>query len=134
MNNAFVSQDNALRASVAALLVFLGRAFIDYYYVYGDLGLNTGMVTLSIAINLALFGGWIWGLMATAQGSRRGAMVVLGLDLFFLVTIAVGTLVAYCPSPCATAWPLGEITNWLSLLVSALAALTGWAFLRQGWS
>jgi hypothetical protein len=38
--------------------------------------------------------------------------------------MGVGTLVSYCPSPCSTAWPLGEIANWTSLVVGLLAGIS----------
>ncbi len=66
------------------------------------------------------------------QGGRRGIVALLGFDLFFLIVIAVGTLVAYCPSPCRTAWPLGEIANWSSLAIGLLAAIALGLQFRRG--
>lgn len=124
MKNWFTSLNGALTLSVAALMVFLGRTFIDFYYVYGEFGLGVGLVALVNLINLALFGGWIWALIAAAQGSRRGWLAAFGFSLFFLLVIAVGTLVSYCPSPCPTGWPIGEIFIWLSLVFGLLGSLT----------
>lgn len=131
MNNVFVSQSTILKLTFAALLVFLARTFIDYQYVYSDFGLNTGMMALTMLINLALFGGWIWGLLAMVHGSRRWAIAVLGINLFFLLVVAVGTQVAFCPSPCQTAWPLAEIANWLSLILGILATVALAIYVRQ---
>jgi hypothetical protein len=113
------------------LLVFLGRTFIDFYYVYEEFALNVGMVSLVMLLNIVLFGGWIWGLLSAVQGSRRGVIAVLVFDLFFLLVIAVGTLVSYCPSPCRTAWPTGEIFNWLSLVAGLLASLSSGIHLQK---
>ncbi len=123
MKTWFTSLNGAITLSLISLLIFLGRAFIDFYYVYGEFSIDLGVVTLAILLNMALFGGWIWGLLAAVKGSRRGLIAVLVFALFFLLTVAVGTLVAYCPSPCRTAWPLGEIANWVSLAVGLLAAV-----------
>lgn len=120
----FTSFNGAITLSVISLLIFLGRAFIDFYYVYGEFGIGVGMVTLAILANAALFGGWIWSLLTAVQGRRRGVAALLGFDLFFLLVVAVGTLVAYCPSPCPTAWPLGEIANWVSLVIGLLTAVS----------
>ena len=126
MKNWFTSPNGALTISVLALLVFLGRAFVDFYYVYAEFGLGVGMVALANLIHLALFGGWIWSLLAAVQGSRPGWVAAFGISLFFLLAIAVGTLVSYCPSPCSTAWPVGEIFIWLSLIFGLFAsAATG---------
>jgi hypothetical protein len=124
MKNWFTSLNAVISLSVISLLVFLGRTFIDFYYVYREFSLDVGMVTLAILINLALFGGWIWGLLSAAQGSRRGLITVFGFNLFFLLVIAVGTLVSYCPSPCRTGWPIGEIFIWASLVAGLLGSLS----------
>ena len=124
MKNWFTSLKGAVALSVMSMLVFLGRAFVDFYFVFGEFALSIGMLGLTILIYTALFGGWIWALLAAVQGSRRGVAVSFVFNLFFLLAIAVGTLVAYCPSPCRTAWPLGEFANWLSLVVGLLAAIS----------
>jgi hypothetical protein len=110
--------------AVISLLVFLARTFIDFYFVYGEFGFGVSMVGGMILIHLALFGGWIWGLLSAVQGSRRGLITVFGFNLFFLLVIAVGTLVSFCPSPCRTGWPLGEIAIWASLIAGLLAAIS----------
>ncbi|MFQ5616219.1 MAG: hypothetical protein ACE5GO_07145 [Anaerolineales bacterium] len=131
MKNWFTSLKGAVTLSVISLLVFLGRTFIDFYYVYAEFSLSVGMVGLTMLVNMALFGGWIWGLLSTVQGSRRGLISVLVFDLFFLLVIAVGTLVSYCPSPCQTAWPLAEVTIWASLVFGLLAAISTGFHLRE---
>jgi pyruvate/2-oxoacid:ferredoxin oxidoreductase beta subunit len=80
---------------------------------------------------MAVFGGWLWGLLAATRGSRRGLIIALGFDLLLWLGIAVGTLLAYCPSPCDTAWPLMEIANWANLLFGLLAAVAAGLHLRS---
>jgi hypothetical protein len=126
MKNWFLSLSGAITLTIISLLIFLGRAFVDFYYVFGEFGLDVSMVAGAIVIYLALFGGWIWGLLSAVQGSRRGMIAMFSFNLFFLLIIAIGTLVSYCPSPCRTGWPLGEILIWLSLVFGVLAsAATG---------
>ena len=126
MKNWFLSLSGAITLTIISLLIFLGRAFVDFYYVFGEFGLDVSMVAGAIVIYLALFGGWIWGLLSTVQGSRRGMIAMFSFNLFFLLIIAIGTLVSYCPSPCRTGWPLGEILIWLSLVFGVLtSAVTG---------
>ena len=122
--NWMKSIPGAITLSFLALLVFLGRTFIDFYYVYDEFNLGVGMITLVVLINMLLFGGWIWGLMSAGQEKQRGHQVLFGLNLFFFLLIAVGTLVSYCPSPCRTGWPLGEAFIWLSFGVGLLASLS----------
>jgi hypothetical protein len=38
-------------------------------------------------------------------------------------SLGLGTTVAYCPTPCATMWPLLEVANWANTLSGLLAAL-----------
>ena len=86
MKNWFLSFHSAITLTVISLLVFLGRAFIDFYYVYGEFGLGVGMISGMTLIHMALFGGWIWGLLSAVQGSRRGLIAVFGFNLFFLLS------------------------------------------------
>jgi len=123
MKNWFTSLRGAIAFTLISLLVYLGRAFIDFYYVFGEFGLGVGMVGAVIFIYLALFGGWIWALLSAVQGSRLGLIIAFGFNLFFLLFIAVGTLVSYCPSPCQTGWPLGEIGIWASFIAGLLATI-----------
>ena len=123
MKNWFTSLNGAITLSLISLLIFLGRTFIDFYYVYDEFSLDTPMMGLVILLNMALFGGWIWGLMSAVKGSRRGLMASLGFDLFFLIVVSAGTLITYCPSPCPTGWPLAEIASWASLVIGLLAAI-----------
>jgi hypothetical protein len=124
MKNWFISLRGASTLAVTSLLVFLGRTFIDFYYVYDEFSLSVGLVGGTILIHMALFGGWIWSLLSAVQGNRRGLIAVFGFNLFFFLFIAVGTLVSYCPSPCRTGWPLGEIAIWASLVAGLLAAIS----------
>ena len=124
MKSWFMSSRGAITLALVSLLVFLGRTFIDFYYVYGEFGLSVGMISGTTLVHMLLFGGWIWSLLSTVQGSRRGLIAVFGFNLFFFLFIAVGTLVSYCPSPCQTAWPLGEIAIWTSLITGLLASIS----------
>jgi len=89
MKNWFTSLNGAIALSMISLLVFLGRTLIDFYYVYREFNLDVGTVALAMLANMALFGGWIWALLSAVQGSRRGLISVLVLDLFFFFVIAV---------------------------------------------
>lgn len=124
MKNWFLSLRGAINITVISLLVFLGRTLIDFYYVYGEFGLSVAMVSGTMLVHMVLFGGWIWSLLSAVQGSRRGLIAVFGFNLFFFLFIAVGTLVSYCPSPCQTGWPLGEIAIWTSLITGLLASIS----------
>jgi hypothetical protein len=124
MKKWYLSLHGAITFALIALLVFLGRAFIDFYYVYGEFGLQLGIVSGAVLIHTLLFGGWIWSLLSAAQASRRGLCSLFGFNSFFFIVMGVGTLVFYCPSPCRSGWPLGEIVNWTSLIVGFVAGIS----------
>jgi hypothetical protein len=115
----------ALILSAAALLSFLARAFVDFRYVYAELGLDNAAFGFATVVHLVFVGGWIWALVAASQ--RRGAMYVLLIYDIVVMVWGLYTLSALCPSPCRTGWPVGEIAIWSNLAAgtsgAALAAL-----------
>lgn len=131
MKTWFSSLNSVIAFSMISLLIFLGRTLFDFYYVYTEFSLSLGMVTLAILINMVLFAGWIWSFISASKNKPRGLIAVFVFNLFFLVVIGLGTLVSFCPSPCSTAWPLGEIFNWTSLVFGVLAAFAMGSYLRQ---
>ena len=112
----------ALLLSGAALLSFLSRTFIDYRFVYGEMNPGTGSFALLTLASLAFYAGWIWAIVAASHQRRRAMFILLAYD-FLLVVFGITTLISLCPSPCRTAWPVGEIAIWSNLLVGALATV-----------
>ena len=112
----------ALMLSGAALLSFLARTFVDYRFVYAELGFDVGALGISVLVHLALFGGWIWALVAASHARRRAIYVVLAYNVL-VAAFGLYTMTKLCPSPCRTGWPVGEITIWCNLLIGVAAAL-----------
>lgn len=123
MKNWFTSLNGAITLSVFALLTELWRAFFDFQHEYSTYLKGQDMILLGTLIYTLFFAGWAWGLLAAARGSRGGLIAALVINLLFLLVIPVGTMVAYCPSPCATLWPLFEIGNWINLIFGLLATV-----------
>ena len=88
---------------------------------------------MSISINTALLGGYLWALLVALKGSRRSLIAVLIFTLLLPVGIGVGTLISFCPSPCPTAWPLGEIVNWTNLIAGLAAVASVGLYLRTAY-
>jgi hypothetical protein len=130
MKNWFTSLNGAITLSAIAWLTELWRAFLDMFRIYpfelgySDFVKNTGAVFLVTLLYTALFAGWAWAMLQGLRGSRRALISALILNLLFLLAIPIGTLVAYCPSPCSTVWPLMELANWLNLIAGLLAAVS----------
>ena len=112
----------ALILSVAALLSFLARTFIDYGFVYQGLYPSIRSMAILTLITLVFIAVWIWALLA-ASHERRRAMYVLLIYAAVVVLHGVVTLVTLCPTPCPTAWPLGEVVIWSNVLVGILAVV-----------
>jgi len=131
MKTWFTSLNGAVILSVIALLTQLWRAFLDFQHEYSNFLNSTGAVLLGTLLYTALFGGWAWALLRARRGSRRALIVALIINLLFLLVLPIGTLVAYCPSPCPELWPLMELANWINLLFGLLATVTLALQLRQ---
>ncbi len=123
MKSWFSSLDGAIALSVIALLTELWRAFMDFQHEYARFLNGTGAVLLGTLIYTALFGGWAWALLGAARGSRRALIAALVINSLVLLVLPVGSLIAFCPSPCGELWPLFELANWTNLLFGLLAAV-----------
>lgn len=123
MKTWFTSLNGALTLSGFALLTELWRAFFDFQHEYSSYLKGQDMILVGTLIYTLFFAGWAWGLLAAVRGSQGGLIAALVINLLFLLIIPVGTLVAYCPSPCATLWPLFEIGNWINLIFGLLAGV-----------
>ena len=122
MRPSVSARNAALILSVAALLSFLARTFIDYGFVYQSLYPSIRSMAILTLITLVFIAGWIWALLA-ASHDRRRAMYVLLIYAAVVVLHGVVTLVTLCPSPCPTAWPLGEVVIWSNVLMGILAVV-----------
>lgn len=112
-----------LAAGTLALLVFLARGWLDWRFVFSEFTADDDIATTFIAILFytAVCAAWIWALVATGRERRGGAIGVLVLSLLLLVVGGIATFAALCPSPCGTAWPLMEATNWFGIVVGVVA-------------
>lgn len=122
MKSWFTSLNGALTLSVIALVTELWRAFFDFQNVYPNYLQGPGMILLGTLIYTLLFAGWAWALMSAARGSRSGWIAALIINALFWLIVPFATLIAYCPSPCASVWPVAEIGNWIDLITGLLAA------------
>ena len=121
----------AIILSLAALLSFLARTFLDFRFVYQEIGLDVPSLSVATILNLAFFAGWIWALIVASHAGRKAMYALLALDVL-LVFFGLSTLTSFCPSPCQTAWPLGEVLIWSNLLIGIPAVATAIMALRTG--
>jgi hypothetical protein len=121
MKSWFTSLNGAVALSVIAMLTELWRAFVDFQNEYSIFLDGTGAVLIGTLLYTALFGGWAWALLRALRGSRSALIAALIINLLFLLVLPIGSLVAFCPSPCSELWPLMELANWINLLFGLLA-------------
>ncbi len=112
-----------------AFVAFLERAFLDWRYVYVDLTSDVATTGLTLAVYVLLVGAWLWALAGVAHRRRGGVIAVVCLTAVLLVALSIGTASAFCPSPCSTAWPLMETSNWFGLVVGLVVCAAGVALL-----
>lgn len=112
-----------------AFVAFLERAFLDWRYVYVDLTSDVATTGLTLAVYVLLVGAWLWALAGVARRRRRGVIAVVCLTAVLLVAMSIATASAFCPSPCSTAWPLMEASNWFGLVVGLVVGAAAVALL-----
>ncbi len=119
----------ALILSVATLLSFMARAFIDYGFVYRELYPTTGSIGILTLVYVAFLAGWIWALLSASHMAKRAMYALLAYGAIIALHAGV-TLYSFCPFPCRTAWPVRQIVISSNLLlgipavVAALLSLT----------
>ena len=117
------SLNGAITISVIALMSFVGRSFLDARYVLTEDMPNASkaMVGGWALFTMVLVGGWVWAIVAVAQGSRGG--LIAAVLIAALVGLYGGaSLIAFRPIM-PSAKPLGEIVIWSNLVFGLLAAL-----------
>lgn len=118
----FRSRNVALAFSSISLLSFMGRTFLDYGYVFHELGISkSDILPITVGI-LAFYGGWLWALIAAGKNSRKGFFGLLIYNSLLLL-LGISTFTTLCPSPCTTVWPLGELLMWSNVVIGLMAIL-----------
>jgi len=122
MTALFSLRHGALLLSGMAMPSFMGRTFIDYGYVFPEMGVSTAdLLPITFGV-LAFYGGWLWALIAAGRENRKGVAILLVYNLL-LIIFGVSTFTTLCPSPCRTAWPTAEILMWSNVIVGVVAVL-----------
>jgi hypothetical protein len=117
------SLNGAIAVSIIALMSFVGRSFLDARYVLTEDMPNASkaMVGGWALFTMVLVGGWVWAIVAVAQGSRGG--LIAAVLIAALVGLYGGaSLIAFRPIM-PSAKPLGEIVIWSNLVFGLVAAL-----------
>jgi hypothetical protein len=131
MNTGFSSKKNVMRLTIATLILFLGRTFVDFQYVFPEMMYETPTALLSLVIYTAIFGVWIQSLLGMERDQRGWFVTSLVITAFLFLGISLSTTLVYCPPPCQTFWPFAEIINWLDNIFGAVTLVATFLYLRQ---
>lgn len=123
MKSWVTSWNGAVALSAIAFLSFLARTLLDAQYVFHEFASTPNVSAMAILIYTALFGAWLWGLLAAVRGSRPGMIVALAMTALLCVGTAIGTLISFCPSPCKTAAGWMETANWSNFILGLAAVI-----------
>lgn len=115
-----------------AAVMFLVRTFLDFRFVYPQFTADDDLATAGISFVLygLVSGIWIWALVGVARERRRGVIAIAVLAGVTLVLMWVATAAAFCPFPCPSEFPLGELVNTGGLVAGVLALAASLGRLR----
>jgi len=125
MNSWFKSLTGAMTLTSIAFLAGLAQLilvvrFLPLEYA-GFLPDNQpGQVALGMLPLLAMYGGWVWALLAAARSSRGGLIAALIYSVVMALA-GLGNVLVFCGGPCA-AWPVGDIIQWANLITGLVAS------------
>ena len=134
MKTWFTSLNAAITFSVIAFLTGLARLMLDARFVseFADfMGDQPGQVALVMLTLIAFFGGWVWALLAAVRGGRGGLIGALVCSLLLALGDGLTTVLVFCPTPCPTVSPLGDIIIWANLIIGLVASAALGLQLRQ---
>jgi hypothetical protein len=124
---SIISLNVAVALSAVAFLTGIARLILEVRFVpeiVNSMPENQpGQVALLMLIPVAFFGGWLWALLAAVRNKRRGLIAALIFALLLAFGWGLPTVVAFCPTPCATVAPLTDIITWSNVVVGLIAAI-----------
>ena len=131
MNNGLSSKKNVMRLTLATLIVFLARTFVDFQFVFPEMFTDTSTSVLALVAYTAFFGVWVQALLGMERDQRGWAITSLVITAFMFFGVSLSTTLVYCPTPCQTFFPYAEIINWLGNIFGAVSIAATFLYLRQ---
>lgn len=117
--------------SILSLLVFLGRAFYDFHFLYSRQVPNNQMLLYKVIAYLVSVGVWIRGILGTQNQSRAGLIALIVMNLLSNVAFGIATLVIFCPPGCVP-FPMLYFWNTAQLVLGVLTIiLAGWSMAQR---
>lgn len=135
MKNSFLSLNAVITFSGIAFLSGVARLILDVRFVpevFQAMPEDApGQTALVMLIFIALFGGWLWALLAAHRDSQRGLIALLIFNLIIVFAWGLSTLAVLCPFPCPVAPPLTDIVTWSNVIFGLIATTAVGIYLRS---
>jgi hypothetical protein len=125
-------KDTAILLSVLTFATFIGRAALDFRFVFNDPSLisqDLGTTTAIFIFYMLWFTGWLWAHIKVERGSRTAWMWIT-IFASLVVLQSISTTLVFCPTPCTTAWPLAEVINWSNTVLGLPAMYSAFVQFR----
>jgi hypothetical protein len=125
MKNWYFSVKGAIALSRIALITEVWRGFLDAMFVFPTDFADEGTMHAAALIFTLFFVGWVWLLVLTARGSRKGLIGNFLLNIVVVFLVPISWLLFYCPSACRVdAGFLFNLANNLNLIFGVLASIS----------
>lgn len=115
----FTSLKGAITTSIFAMLSFIAYTFLVSRYVLEQLTPGIAAAAIETLVVVAIAGGWMWGLLAGAEGSRAGLIAAL---VFSLLPALFTLYDLVFQSPIPYGWPLLQIVVWMTFVLCVIAS------------
>jgi hypothetical protein len=135
MKKSFLSLNTVILLASLAYLSGIARLILEVRFVTEIMNAmptdQPAQVALVMLPIILFFGGWLWALLSASRSNRRGLVGLLVCSLFLAFAWGLPTVISFCPTPCATVWPLTDIITWANIILGAIAALAITMYLRS---
>ena len=135
MKKSFLSLNAIILLASLAYLSGIARLILEVRFVPeitnampADQPAQVALIILPIIL---FFGGWLWVLVSASHNHRRGLIGLLVCSLLLAFGWGLPTVISFCPTPCATVWPLTDIVTWANIIMGVIAAVAIGLYLRR---
>ena len=134
MKKSFLSLNRVIILASLAFLSGIARLILEVRFVPEIMNAmpadQPSQVALIMLPILLLFGAWLWALLSASRNHQRGLIGLLICSLLLAFGWGVPTVISFCPTPCATVWPLTDIVTWANIIIGVMAAVAIGLYLR----
>lgn len=126
------SRNGVIVVLTLSLISFIARSAMEWKYVYPFfMEMSFSNVSVMLGINLLLVIAWIWALLNFSKGRKGPYRTLWGMSLMQLLYNGLMSSFIFCPTPCPTIWPVGEILIQSGTVSGLLGIFSLWSYNRS---